>query len=126
MRGVLPLYPSVREPCLRLFTAQVDGVTIPSKALPVAQDRNSQLKKDGPKFTHSPYSGILEIEKAINKAGAKLIFLPPYSPDFSPIENVWSKVKGILRSQGAIAYKALEEAIASAFKQIDEPDLWKL
>jgi transposase len=65
-----------------------------------------------------------EIEKAINKAGAKLIFLPPYSPDFSPIENVWSKVKGILRSQGAKTYKALEEAIASAFKQIDEQDLW--
>ena len=65
-----------------------------------------------------------EIEKAIDKAGAKLIFLPPYSPDFSPIENVWSKVKGILRSQGARTYKALEEAIASAFKQVDEQGLW--
>jgi transposase len=64
-----------------------------------------------------------EIEKVINKAGAKLIFLPPYSPDFSPIENVWSKLKGILRSQGARTYKALEEAIASAFTQIDEEDL---
>ncbi|MEG4586217.1 hypothetical protein QUA54_13515 [Microcoleus sp. MOSTC5] len=34
-------------------------MTIPSKALPVAQERNSQLKKDGLKFTHSPYSLIL-------------------------------------------------------------------
>jgi transposase len=41
-----------------------------------------------------------EIEKAIKKAGARLIFLPPYSPNFSPIENFGSKVKGILRTLG--------------------------
>ena len=41
----------------------------------------------------------IEIEKAVEDAGAKLIFLPPYSPDFNPIENVWSKVKSSLRSQ---------------------------
>ena len=33
-----------------------------------------------------------EIETWIKKAGAKLIYLPPYSPDFSPIENCWSKI----------------------------------
>lgn len=65
-----------------------------------------------------------EIEKAIKKAGARLIFLPPYSPDFSPIENFWSKVKGILRTLGARTYKALSEAITRAFEQVEEQDFW--
>ncbi len=39
-----------------------------------------------------------EVKKAIDKKGAKLIYLSPYSPDFSPIENLWSKLKIILRS----------------------------
>ena len=45
-----------------------------------------------------------EIEALIAKAGAKLIYLPPYSPDFSPIENCWSKIKSVLRSIGARNY----------------------
>ncbi len=65
-----------------------------------------------------------EIEKAIKKAGASLIFLPPYSPDFSPIENFWSKVKSILRTLGARTYKELSSAIQIAFEQVDEQDLW--
>jgi transposase len=39
-----------------------------------------------------------EVKKALEKKGAKLIYLSPYSPDFSPIENLWSKLKIILRS----------------------------
>jgi transposase len=65
-----------------------------------------------------------EIEKAIKKAGARLIFLPPYSPDFSPIENFRSQVKGILRTLGARTYKALSSAITRAFEQVDEQDFW--
>ena len=53
-----------------------------------------------------------EIDKAIEKAGAKSIDLPPYSPDFNPIENCWSKIKSILRSIGARTYRDLESAIA--------------
>lgn len=45
-----------------------------------------------------------EIEALITAAGAKLIDLPPYSPDFSPIENCWSKIKSLLRSLGARNY----------------------
>ena len=41
-----------------------------------------------------------KIEKVIKKALAWLIFLPPYSPDFSPLENFCSQVKGILRTLG--------------------------
>lgn len=58
------------------------------------------------------------IEKEIKAAGAYLIFLPPYSPDLSPIENYWSKLKTILRSIGARTYKELDEAIKEAYSQI--------
>jgi hypothetical protein len=44
--------------------------------------------------------------------------LPPYSPDFNPIEQVWSKLKGIMRAARARTRAALEEAIASALKAI--------
>ena len=37
------------------------------------------------------------IRQEIEKVGAKLVYLSPYSPDFSPIENFWSKVKAILK-----------------------------
>ncbi|AFZ24859.1 transposase [Cylindrospermum stagnale PCC 7417] len=59
-----------------------------------------------------------EIEKLIEAAGAKLIYLPPYSPDFSPIENCWSKIKNILRSIGARSYPDLAKAIETAFSQV--------
>lgn len=64
-----------------------------------------------------------EIEAAIAKAGASLIYLPPYSPDFNPIENFWSKVKNILRSLCARTYQDLDKAIAQAFKQISLQDI---
>jgi transposase len=65
-----------------------------------------------------------EIEKAIQKAGAQVIYLSPYSPDFSPIENCWSKVKGILRKLGARTYRALDEAITKAYQQVSSQDLF--
>jgi transposase len=64
-----------------------------------------------------------EVEKAIEAVGARVIYLPPYSPDFSPSENCWSKVKEILRSLGARTYQALEQAIAEAFSQVSEQDI---
>ncbi len=39
------------------------------------------------------------IREAIEAAGARLLYLPPYSPDFNPIETMWSKIKQILRSR---------------------------
>ena len=64
------------------------------------------------------------VEKAIKEAGGQLIYLPPYSPEFSPIENCWSKLKGILRSFGARTYRALESAITQAYQQVSEQDLY--
>jgi transposase len=65
-----------------------------------------------------------DIEKLIEYAGAKLIYLPPYSPDFSPIENYWSKVKNILRSIGARSYPDLASAIETAFNQVSLNDIY--
>jgi transposase len=64
-----------------------------------------------------------EIENLIEMAGAKLIYLPPYSPDFSPIENCWSKIKSILRSIGARSYPDLAEAIETAFNKVSLNDI---
>jgi transposase len=59
-----------------------------------------------------------EIERLITQAGARLIYLPPYSPDFSPIENCWSSIKSLLRSIGAKTYPDLAKAIEEAFGQV--------
>ena len=42
------------------------------------------------------------IAQAIEAVGAKVLFLPPYSPDLNPIELMWSKMKAILRKLRAI------------------------
>ena len=64
------------------------------------------------------------VEQAIQEAGGQVIYLPPYSPEFSPIENCWSKVKGILRTIGARTYRSLESAITQAYQQVSEQDLY--
>jgi transposase len=64
-----------------------------------------------------------EIEAWIKDAGATLIYLPPYSPDFSPIENYWSKVKSILRSIGARNYPDYSKAFEEAFEKVSLDDL---
>lgn len=64
-----------------------------------------------------------EVKALIHAAGAKLIYLPPYSPDFSPIENCWSKIKSVLRSVGARTYPDLAQAIGDAFEQVSLKDI---
>lgn len=64
-----------------------------------------------------------EIRPMIEAVGARLVYLPPYSPDFSPIENFWSKVKAILKTIGARSYQALSEAIDTAFGKTTQTDI---
>jgi transposase len=61
--------------------------------------------------------------EAIHNAGAHLILLPGYSPDFSPIENAWSKLKSILCGIGARNYPDLLVAIKKAYSQIAIEDI---
>jgi transposase len=63
------------------------------------------------------------VRSLIESAGAKLIYLPPYSPDFSPIENFWSKVKNSLKTIGARSYQALSEGIKTAFSEVSQIDI---
>ena len=55
-------------------------------------------------------------------AGVRLLYLPPYAPDFSPIEECWSKVKTLLRTKAARTLEALEQAIAEALAAITSQD----
>ena len=71
-------------------------------------------------FSSHKVSGIKE---AIESVGANLIYLPPYSPDFSPIENCWSKIKEFLRSQATRTYSDLDKALTNAFETISSSDI---
>lgn len=62
------------------------------------------------------------IREAIEARGVKLLYLPPYSPDLSPIERCWSKIKTALRAIGARTYRALDRAIKQALETISESD----
>jgi len=58
----------------------------------------------------------------IESVGAKVKFLPPYSPDLSPIELCWSKLKEIIRSAKARTIDALDAAITMAINAITDED----
>jgi transposase len=62
------------------------------------------------------------IREAIEARGCVLLFLPPYSPDFTPIEQAFSKLKAILRGLGARTREALEEAVRLAIEAITPAD----
>ena len=51
------------------------------------------------------------VREAIEAAGAKLLFLPPYSPDFNPIENAFAKLKALLRKAAARTVEHLWQTI---------------
>ena len=57
------------------------------------------------------------VRYAIQAAGAKLLFLPPYSPDFNPIENAFSKLKALLRPKAERTITALWDAVGSLLQQ---------
>ena len=58
------------------------------------------------------------VRKLIEATGAGLLYLPPYSPDFNPIEKVWAKLKQLLRAAKARTTELLEEAVAEILKAI--------
>jgi transposase len=65
---------------------------------------------------------VRAVGRAIRKVGASVWYLPPYSPDYNPIENIWSKVKGLLRQAAARTTEALWEAIAQALRAVTAKD----
>lgn len=63
-----------------------------------------------------------DVAEHIKQCGAELRYLPPYSPDLNPIENMWSKVKQLLRGMEMRTYDALEKGIANALDLVCESD----
>ncbi len=62
------------------------------------------------------------IRQALEAHHCQLLFLPPYSPDFTPIEQAFSKIKAILRGLGARTTEALWEAMRVAVEAITQQD----
>jgi transposase len=62
------------------------------------------------------------VREAIEAVGASVLYLPPYSPDFNPIEPAWSKLKNCLRSIGARTIPTLIDAVGTAIRQLTHSD----
>ena len=58
------------------------------------------------------------VRERIERAGASLLYLPPYSPDLNPIEKAWSKLKQDMRSAQARTVEALHHAVANLLPTI--------
>src|SRR3712207_9382123 len=70
----------------RVFEAYVEGVLAPSlkRGQIIIMDNLSAHKTD-------------RVSELIERQGCELLYLPPYSPDLNPIEEAFSKIKGLLR-----------------------------
>jgi transposase len=64
-----------------------------------------------------PAHKVSGVRQAIEKAGARLLLLPPYSPDFNPIEMAFAKLKALLRKAAARTIDDLWEVIANCISQ---------
>jgi len=72
---------------------------------------------------HLPVHHAADVQSLLTAVGAHLVFLPPYSPDLSPIELCWSKLKQCLRSAKARTPEALDQALTQIIiKKISEAD----
>jgi len=66
------------------------------------------------------------VREWIEKAGAELLYLPPYSPDLNPIEKAWAKLKQLLRAVKARSKETLDQAITELLPSItpDNAKAW--
>lgn len=87
------------------FLAYVEQVLVPSLA-----------PGDVVVMDNLPAHRVNGVKAAIECAGAKLLYLPPYSPDFNPIEKAFAKLKALLRKAAARTVDDLWAAIAEALK----------
>jgi transposase len=94
------------------FVAYVEQVLVP------AMPKGAIVVMDNLGAHQSP-----AIERLLAQAGAELRYLPPYSPDFNPIELMWSKIKAALRAAKARTKEELWAAIAHALTMVTPADL---
>lgn len=72
---------------------------------------------------NAPIHNIENIKKILHRVGAKVLPLPPYSPDLSPIEMLWSKLKQIVVGFSPRSIGALYEALKDSLPFIDSDDI---
>ncbi len=65
---------------------------------------------------------VAGVRELIEARGARVIYLPPYSPDLNPIEKCWSKIKTYLRAAKARTREALEKALKEALQLVSAKD----
>jgi transposase len=73
-------------------------------------------------LNHLKAHQVAGVREAIEAMGARLIYLPPDAPDFSPIEEGWSQIKTILRTKAARTLERLWQAITEAFAATTSQD----
>jgi len=61
---------------------------------------------------------VVGVREAIAAKGARVVYLPPYSPDFNPIEKSFSKIKSVLQRIAARTVDALDVAVAQALRSV--------
>ena len=66
---------------------------------------------------------VQDVKELVESVGAKIMYLPPYSPDLNPIEQMWSKIKAFLRSVKAHTVDALLAAIPLTFQTVSKKDI---
>lgn len=89
------------------FRAYIEQVLVPELA-----------KGDVVIMDNLPAHKVTGVRQAIEGAGARLLYLPPYSPDFNPIEMAFSKLKALLRKAAARTITELWDVIADGIDQI--------
>lgn len=114
LEGLLAPMSSASAMNTDLFLGYLDQVLIPElrKKKPGAVVVLDNLK---------PHWAV-EVREKLEAAGLRLLYLPPYSPDFAPIEQAWSKLKTLLRTAAARTEEALEAALAEALDRITAAD----
>ena len=83
-----------------VFLADVEQVLVPTLA-----------PGDTVVMDNLPAHKAAGVREAIEAAGARLLYLPPYSPDFNPIENAFAKLKALLRARAERTIAALWDAV---------------
>jgi transposase len=96
----------------QLFQSYVDQALVPVLA------RGDVVVMDNLASHKHPH-----VRETIESIGAKLLYLPPYSPDFTPIEMIWSKAKRLLRSLAARTVDGLHDAFGIAMAAITTSDI---
>lgn len=95
-----------------VFEAFLEQIVVPHLRV------GHQVILDNVSFHHQDH-----LHDLIEGTGATLLFLPPYSPDFNPIEECWSTLKAWVRKRAAQTLEALQDAITEAIQQLTTCDV---